>query len=155
MAYIRFQAPQPNHRGVHLGVFALANKLAHDGELSAEEHQQWRAMNDWYNQAYPNPSSCDPTIYDPAHNPGAVAWFKDSAEHLIRRVEPYLRLLAAHEVPCEKLVSSDPGPILYEDEFQIVVAAELSQPTMPNPPRPQCAAGNKLSASDLSRPAVR
>jgi len=50
-----------------------------------------------------------------------VAWFKDSAHHLLERVEPYLKLLDAHQVPWERLERADPGRIIYEDEVQVVV----------------------------------
>lgn len=102
------------------GIFALANVLGRDGKYSAEEHAMWRAGNDWYNAAYPNPSDLQPGIYDHQINPGAVAWFKDSAWHLLERVEPYLRLLDAHQVPWQKLESGDPGTVIYEDEVQVI-----------------------------------
>ncbi len=60
-------------------------------------------------------------MYDPEVNPGAVAWFKASAVHLLDRVPGYLALLAAHQVACERLESADPGRIVYEDEDQVVV----------------------------------
>jgi hypothetical protein len=60
-------------------------------------------------------------VYDPEVNPGAVAWFKTSATHLLDRVPGYLTLLAAHGVRCERLESADPGRIVYEDEHQVVV----------------------------------
>lgn len=103
------------------GIFGLANVLSRDGKLTAEQHAIWRAGNDWYNAAYPNPSDLYPEVYDHQINPGAVAWFKSSAHHLLERVEPYLKLLDAHEVAWEKLESENPGQIIYEDEVQIVV----------------------------------
>lgn len=44
-----------------------------------------------------------------------------ACNHLLERVEPYLKLLDAHEVAWEKLESENPGQIIYEDEVQIVV----------------------------------
>lgn len=121
MLYLRYQSVSPNHRGVNLGIFALVNSLGRGGELSEEEHVIWRAGNDWYDAAYPNPSSTDPEIYDHELNPGAVAWFKDSAHHLLERVEPYLKLLDAHQIGWEKLQSKSPGTVIYEDDVQIIV----------------------------------
>ncbi|SCB71975.1 hypothetical protein GA0061084_0005 [Arthrobacter sp. NIO-1057] len=106
---------------MHPGIFGLANALGRNGKLTAEQHAIWRAGNDWYNAAYPNLSDADPDVYDHRINPGAAAWFKDSAHHLLERVEPYLRLLDAHQVPWERLESADPGRIIYEDEVQVVV----------------------------------
>ena len=53
-----------------------------------------------------------------------MAWFKDSAWHLLERVEPYLRLLDAHQVPWEKLESQNHGTVIYEDEVQVIVVPE-------------------------------
>ncbi|MGW8567828.1 hypothetical protein [Isoptericola sp. NPDC055881] len=83
--FVRFQSPLPGKRGVHTGVFVLTNLLGYAGRLTPDEHATWRAGNDWYNAAYPNPTDTDPTIYDVTANPRAAAWFKESATHLIER----------------------------------------------------------------------
>ncbi|MEU8540374.1 hypothetical protein AB0C52_10360 [Streptomyces sp. NPDC048717] len=118
--FVRFQGTTRHPRGHFPGVFALANGLARDGRLSPAEYRFWRESNDWYDAAYPDPSATDPGVYDPALNPGAVAWFKGTARHLIERVPGYLALLAAHEVPCVRVESADPGRIVYEDDVQVV-----------------------------------
>ncbi|MER6701675.1 hypothetical protein ABZ592_30585 [Streptomyces fimicarius] len=120
-AYVRFQSTGRSPRGHFPGIFALANGLAREGRLTEEQHRVWRAGNDWYDAAYADPSRVDPTVYDPAVNPGAVAWFKTSATRLLDRIPDYLALLAAHGVPCERLESADPGRVVYEDDVQIVV----------------------------------
>lgn len=119
--FVRYQARVPNHRGIHTGVFGLANGLAHGGKLSDEERAAWRAGNDWFNLAYPDPSDSNPGIYDPQVNPQAAAWFKDTATHLLERIEPYLDMLRRHDVQFERLFSDDPGRVIYEDAVQVVV----------------------------------
>ncbi len=119
--YIRFQSPVAGRRGVHTGVFGLANLLARSGQLSGVEYAGWRAGNDWFNSAYPDPSQTDQTIYDAAINPRATAWFKPSATHLLDRIPPYLELLRSHGVDCVRVEARDPGHVIYEDEVQIVV----------------------------------
>lgn len=37
------------------------------------------------------------------------------------RVEGYLEILAAHLVACERVESTDPGRVIYEDADQVVV----------------------------------
>ncbi|WP_394426142.1 hypothetical protein [Streptomyces sp. SGAir0957] len=120
-AYVRFEGTVRHARGHFPGVFVLANELAASGQLSNDQYWFWRASNDWYDANYTNPTTVDPKIYDPAVHPGAVAWFKASATHLIERVDGYLALLSAHGLACRRLASSDPGEIVYEDEDQIVV----------------------------------
>ncbi|WP_460819369.1 hypothetical protein [Nocardioides korecus] len=124
--YVRFQSPTPNRRGVHIGIFGLANTLAHRGELTGAENAVWRAGNDWYNDAYPDPTATDPTVYDRELNPQATAWFKSTATHLLDRVPAYLDLLAAHGVAYERVEALDPGRVIYEDAVQAVV--------VPHPP---------------------
>ncbi len=116
--FIRYQSPEPDRHGLHVGVFGLANQLGRGGRLSADEHRIWRNGNDWFNAAYPTP---DARVYDRGINPGAVAWFKDTATHLLERIPPYLELLAAHGVACVRVESCDPGRVVYEDDVQIVV----------------------------------
>lgn len=119
--YIRFQSPTPGKRGVHTGVFGLTNMLGRAGELSDDEHRDWRAGNDWFNAAYPDPSDIDPSVYDEVLHPRATAWFKPGATHLLERVPRYLEILEAHGVPCVRVVADDPGRVIYEDDVQVVV----------------------------------
>ncbi|SCD44383.1 hypothetical protein GA0115239_101858 [Streptomyces sp. BpilaLS-43] len=119
--YVRFQSPHRNERGTFTGVFGLVNTLARTGRLTAGQEAFRRANNRWYDAAYPDPSTVDPAVYDDTVNPGAAAWFKPTATHLIERVPGYLGLLAAHGVACRKVVSTAPGRIVYEDDVQIVV----------------------------------
>ena len=116
--YVRFQSPTANARGVHPGIFALANGLT---GLSAGEERLRSEGNAWFEANFTDPSTVDPGVYDREANPGAVAWFKDSSPHLIERASRYLDLLAAHGVACERAESDAPGRIIYDDEHQIVV----------------------------------
>ncbi|MFJ9810381.1 hypothetical protein ACIRTB_19355 [Streptomyces sp. NPDC101158] len=137
--FVRYQATVRSPRGHFPGIFALANTLARDGRLSEEQYRFWRAANDWYDAAYPDPSATDPTVYDEARHPGAVAWFKATATRLLDRVPGYLDLLAAHGVPCVRVESADPGRIVYEDDVQVVVVpwdrAPAPDPTGADPRR--------------------
>ncbi|MFE7582432.1 hypothetical protein ACFU5Y_12855 [Streptomyces gardneri] len=119
--FVRFQGTVRGPRGNFPGVFALANGLAREGRLSGDEYTFWRTNNDWYDANYPDPSSTDPHVYDHDLHPGAAAWFKTTAVHLVDRVAGYLDLLAAHGVACERVESSAPGRIIYEDDVQVVV----------------------------------
>ncbi|WP_330291545.1 hypothetical protein [Streptomyces sp. NBC_00576] len=119
--YVRFEGTVRHPRGHFPGIFVLANELAAQGKLTDHQYRFWRSNNDWYDTNYTNPTSVDPEIYDPQVHPGAVAWFKPSAQHLIKRVDGYLELLASHGVECRRLESSNPGKVIYEDTDQVVV----------------------------------
>jgi hypothetical protein len=124
MTFVRFQALEVGQRDLHTGVFGLVNTLAKQGRLTQDEERFRRENNDWYDANYTNPSDIDPLVYDHDVNPGAVAWFKESAIHLIERVEGYLIILAMHGVACRQVESEDPGRVIYEDDDQIVVVPE-------------------------------
>jgi hypothetical protein len=119
--YVRFQSTVLNQRGIFTGVFGLVNNLSRQGELTVEQEKFRRTNNDWYDATYTNPTTVDASVYDAEVNPGAVAWFKESAVHLIERVDGYLEILAAHGVECVEVRSADPGRVVYEDADQIVV----------------------------------
>lgn len=119
--YVRFEGTTQHSRGHYPGIFVLANELAAQGKLTDDQYRFWRLNNDWYDSHYTNPTSVDPAIYDARVHPGAVAWFKVSAQHLITRVDGYLELLASHGVGCRRLESSNPGRVIYEDADQVVV----------------------------------
>ncbi|GAA3284797.1 hypothetical protein [Paenarthrobacter aurescens] len=113
--FVRYQSTTPDAKGRHLGIFALANRLAKEGSLSPEDWRQWRSANDFYGEAYVTPGA---SFYAA---PGAQAWFKLTAAHLVGRIDFYTDLLRRHDVPCSAVYSSDPGVVLYEDDVQVVV----------------------------------
>ncbi|MET3175959.1 UNVERIFIED_ORG: hypothetical protein ABIB52_003832 [Arthrobacter sp. UYCu721] len=117
-SFVRYQSSVPNGRGLYLGIFALANRLAKEGRLSAEDWACWRSANDYYDAAYATP---DKSIYDIAVNPSAQAWFKPTATHLLSKIDFYTDLLRRYDVDCQVFYSTDPGRVLYEDDVQIVV----------------------------------
>lgn len=119
--FIRFEGTTRHPRGYFPGIFVLVNGLAQEGQLTAEQEAFRRRTNAWYDAAYPNPSHIDPTVYDPEAHPGAVAWFKSSATHLLSRVNGYLEILTAHGIPYRRVRAGDPGRVIYEDAYQVVV----------------------------------
>lgn len=119
--YVRFEASVANSRGVKPGVFALANGLAHAGELSPDDYLWWRRSNDWMNAAYADPASVDARLFDQSVHPSTECWFKMSANHLVSRTREYLGLLDRYGVEWVERRSDDPGQILYEDNAQVVV----------------------------------
>lgn len=50
-----------------------------------------------------------------------MAWFKDSAEESITQFRMFAALLEQHNLSVRMLRSGNPGKILYEDSFQVVV----------------------------------
>jgi hypothetical protein len=83
----------------------------------------------WFEAAYTDPSTVDPTIFDKSVHPHASCWFKESAEHLLDRVPGYLALLDRYGISWVERRSRNPGTIIYEDADQVVV----TPPELPHP----------------------
>ena len=123
--YIRYQATEPNARGHFTGIFGLANGLRRRGELTDAQEAFMSTNNAWYDAAYTDPSTVDATVYDRELNPGARAWFKAEATHLMERLPGYLAILDAHGVKWCRVESDDPGRVVYEDADQVVVVPHV------------------------------
>ncbi|MBP2437264.1 hypothetical protein JOF34_001850 [Microbacterium amylolyticum] len=120
MEFIRYQSVVPNRHGNWPGVFALANGLAADGALSAQDFGWLRATNALANELYADPTTVEPECYDRDKNPGARSWFKSSAKELITMTRQYLKLLDRHEIGWVELRTTAPGRVTYEDAVQVV-----------------------------------
>ncbi len=121
MEFVRFESPLPNGRGAHIGVFGLANGLAREGRLGAQDREWLAVSNAWGDAAYPDPATVDPTIFDKTLNPSATCWFKVSATHLLDQIGGYLDLLDRYGISWRERRSADPGQPIYEDDVQVVV----------------------------------
>jgi hypothetical protein len=120
-AFIRFESAHPSATGQHVGIFGLINVLGRAGMLSPEEDEFRRTANAWYERAYPDPGTIDPAIYNRSIHPETIAWFKQSAYKLLDNIPSYLAVLDAHNVSWRKVISADPGRVIYEDEYHIIV----------------------------------
>jgi hypothetical protein len=78
----------------------------------------------------PLPTEVNPALYSEAHLQSA-AWFKRTAAEQLARIPGYLTILDEVGVGWHAIVTEDPGPILYEDAFQVVTAV------CPRPPLSQ------------------
>jgi hypothetical protein len=104
-----------HHRSL-TGVVTEARLLRDKGLLAEHEAELLQSTYDWLNTNLPCP---------PFSNSGwprdAVAWFKDSARDSIVRMRELAVVLEAHGLLVRMLRSGNPGKVLYEDEYQVVV----------------------------------
>ncbi|WP_325051479.1 hypothetical protein [Cellulomonas rhizosphaerae] len=70
--------------------------------------------------AYVDPTTVVPDCYDRAANPGARAWFKETADELLELTAGYLDLLDRYGVAWVRLTTDAPGRVTYEDDVQVV-----------------------------------
>lgn len=132
--FVRYQSAVPNRQGRYPGVFALANGLRDDGQLTAQDLDWHQDANLRATAAYIDPSSVDPDCYDQSRNPGAQAWFSADAVDLLAMTTPYLDLLDRYDVPWVRLSTNTPGRIVYRDTVQVVAVPYSYPDDWPFPP---------------------
>ncbi len=124
--YVRLQATYIGKLGVEVGIFVALDHLRRADLLTTEEEELYFDVDDWFRAALPSPP-----FYGDGNSIGAVTWFKKSAAaRMIERLQPLQRILDAYGVEHEVAVSTDPGLVIYEDDFQVgVIPHRRSEPT--------------------------
>ncbi len=115
--FIRFVVGSDGeHHRELTGVVTEARFLRDRGLLSRDEDVRLQESYDWLNDRLPVPP------YSTRSWPvDVVAWFKDDAKEAIWRMWDLVALLEDHGRPVRLLRSKNPGRLLYEDDFQVVV----------------------------------
>jgi hypothetical protein len=115
--FVRFVvgADDEDHRLLN-GLVSEARFLRDRNELTAAEEELLEATYAWLNTNLP----CPP-FAGSGWSKNAVAWFKDGAIESIQQMRILAALLTQHERPVRMLRSRNPGKVLYEDRFQVVV----------------------------------
>ncbi|MET3843377.1 hypothetical protein [Bradyrhizobium sp. OAE829] len=115
--FVRFVVgtDRENHRWL-TGIITEARLLRDRGQLAPYQQTCLEDAYAWLHAHLPCPpfSTSD-------WGPEAVSWFKDTAEPSIRKMWEIVALLKEHDVGVRLLRSCNPGKIVYEDDFQIVV----------------------------------
>lgn len=115
--FIRFVvgADGEHHRSL-TGLITEARLLRGKGVLSNYETDFLEKTYEWFNTNLP----CPPfSKNDWPHD--AVSWFKDSATDAIKKMRELAVLLEQHGALVRMLRSKNPGKVLYEDNYQVVV----------------------------------
>jgi hypothetical protein len=115
--FIRFVVGKDDeHHRLLTGVITEARLLRDDDLLESHQVSMLEAAYEWLNVHLP----CPP--FDSGVLPrSSVSWFKDNAGEPITKVWEIVAILNAHSVPVRLLRTKNPGKILYEDEYQVVV----------------------------------
>jgi hypothetical protein len=103
----------------HLSLTGIINaaKQPRDAEvLSVEEEERLDRCYGWLNEHLPVPP-----FKTAGWSRDAVAWFRDDATEAIRHMWDIVAILREHEISVRMLRSRNPGRVLYEDDYQVVV----------------------------------
>jgi hypothetical protein len=115
--FIRFVVGiEGEHHRELTGIVTEARFLRERGLLSQEEDSRLQESYDWLNDHLPVPPF---TTHSWPRD--VVAWFKDDASEAIRCMWDLVALLRDQGRPVRLLRSENPGRVLYEDDFQVVV----------------------------------
>jgi hypothetical protein len=98
------------------GIIAEARLLRDDGQLERYEAEWLEETYEWLNENLP----CPP-FSSSRWSREAVSWFKDDAGKAIERMWGIVSLLREHGLQVRLLRSRNPGKIIYEDQYQVVV----------------------------------
>jgi hypothetical protein len=115
--FVRFVVGHDHeHHWALTGIVTEARLLRDRGDLDPYQADCLEETYEWLNTNLPCP---------PFENSGwskaAVAWFKDGAGEPIRKLWEITSLLKEHGIPVRLLRSKNPGKVIYEDPFQVVV----------------------------------
>ena len=116
-SYIRFVVG--NHDDDHrwlTGIITEARLLRDRAGLHPHEVERLEQIYEWFNTNLPRPP-----FSTSAWPRNTASWFKDSAGPPIEKMWEIVALLKEHSVPVRLLRSKNPGRILYEEDYQVVV----------------------------------
>ena len=115
--YIRFVVGgEDEHHRLLNGLITEARLLRDRGHFEQHEADRLEDIYEWFNFNLP----CPP-FSNSNWSRDAVTWFKDSAKDSIKKIRELSIMLESHGLMVRTLRSKNPGKILYEDDFQVVV----------------------------------
>ncbi len=104
---------------VRQGLFQKANELVKGPDLFEYQRKELRRILDWFNKNLEEPVSLARSK-KPRAQKKAVSWFRDTAREHIAKMQDMVVILNEIGIHVEMIKTSNPGYIVYEDEFQIV-----------------------------------
>jgi len=97
------------------GPFLSLGRLRDQGRLEAHEAAWADEIYEWFNEHLPVPP-----FRARAFPERALSWFVGGKNPVLRRMWELVAVLREKGVPMQMLRTSDPGAILYADDFQVV-----------------------------------
>lgn len=115
--FIRFVVgADDEHHRLLTGIITEARILRDENKLHLHEQEWLETIYDWFDTHLPHPPFSSGRFPQ-----DAVAWFKAESGDFIGRMWDIVAIIREHDVPVRLLKSQNPGKILYEDEYQVVV----------------------------------
>lgn len=145
--YLRLQANYIGRLGVEVGIFVAVDHLRRKNLLTPEEEDLYFDIDDWFREHLP-----EPPFYADGNTLGAITWFKQATTAaMLTRLTPLRDLLSVHDVRCDLVRSSNPGKLIYEDQYQIGVIPSTRK--RPSPLHPASPSARPPQAPNATSPA--
>lgn len=113
---IRFATLEIDRDSTHsCGVLVAGHTLRDEGTLTRQEHDELRHMLSWFNE-----NLHVPAVLAQSEHRRAISWFKPTAEDAIRRMWQLKSLLELHGLNVKVLRTTEPGSVIYEDDWQVI-----------------------------------
>ena len=118
MKYFRLHVTYKGKTGKPVGIFGACHHLKRAGRLTADEVILFEEIDAWYTE-----NLLEPPFYAKGNLQKAITWFKDTPEvhTFVKGLDPLLDLLKKYGVEHKISWTTNPGEIIYEDEYQVAV----------------------------------
>lgn len=100
------------------GIFGMCWRMIMDGVMSKEDEELFRNIDQWFKDNLPEPEPCK-------NGEKVITFFKTEITELMQeKIKLAMELLDKYNHPYDVVYTNFVGAIVYEDEWQVVVAVE-------------------------------
>ena len=100
------------------GIFGMCWRMIMDGVMSKEDEELFRNIDQWFKDNLPEPEPCK-------NGEKVITFFKTEITELMQeKIKLAMELLDKYNHPYDVVYTNYVGTIVYEDEWQVVVAVE-------------------------------
>ncbi len=127
--YVRIQGRELAENTMYAkGIFSMCWQLIQNDVMEEEDIGLFKEIDSWFAENLPWPEPCK-------RREKVVCFFKtENTEEMMKMIRPALWLLERYHHPYFLVYTNDPGEIIYEDKYQVVVKAEglIIEPVQPS-----------------------
>ena len=117
--YVRIQGKELAVNTMYAkGIFSMCWQLIQNDVMEEEDADLFKEIDSWFAEKLPWPEPC-------MKREPVVCFFKtENTELMMKMITPAMWLLEKYHHPFFVVYTNQPGEIVYEDEFQIVVKVD-------------------------------
>ncbi|MBR5359065.1 MAG: hypothetical protein IK128_07640 [Clostridiales bacterium] len=116
--YVRIQGRELAANTLYAkGIFSMCWQLIQNDVMDEEDIGLFKEIDSWFAENLPWPEPC-------RNREKVVCFFKtENTEEMMKMIRPALWLLEKYNHPYFLVYTNNPGEIIYEDQYQVVVKA--------------------------------